>query len=168
MEFEKLVTEMEPVIEKLLSKCRIYKNRDEYKQIAFIALWQAWETYDSNKYDLKAYVYNQMWYDVIDALRKNAKKESRFIATTDEKMTFYVEQKQQAISENSLFEKVAGQLKEEEKKLLHDVFIKDKSNEQLAKEYGISVEGIRKRKHRLRQKLMHTFQGKVAELKCHD
>ena len=153
LQFEQLVHEMEPIIERLLSKCRIYKNRDEYKQVALVALWKAYTSYDCTKYHFKAYLYNQMRYDIIDALRQNVKKEQRYLPTTDEKLTFYVEGTQQIIENYPRIEKVIEQLNEEEKQLLKLAFIEQRSNEELAGAYKISVEGIKKRKYRLRMKL---------------
>ena len=153
IQFEQLVHEMEPIIEKLLSKCRIYKNRDEYKQVALIALWKAYVSYDSTKYHFKAYLYNQMRYDIIDALRQNVKKEKRYMPTTDEKITFYIEGRQQIIASYPMVEKVIEQLNEEEKQLLYLVYNEQRTNEELARYYEISVEAIKKRKYRLRMKL---------------
>ena len=153
IQFEQLVHEMEPIIEKLLSKCRIYKNRDEYKQVALIALWKAYVSYDSTKYHFKAYLYNQMRYDIIDALRQNGKKEERYMPTTDEKITFYIEGRQQIIASYPMVEKVIEQLNEEEKQRLYLVYNEQRTNEELARYYEISVEAIKKRKYRLRMKL---------------
>ena len=153
LQFEQLLHEMEPTIEKLLNKCGIYKNRDEYKQVARIALWKAFTNYDHTKYHFHAYLYNQMRYDMIDALRQNVKKEQRFISTTDEKSTFYVEDTQQIVVSYPKLEWLIDQLNEEEKRLLHLMFNEQRSNEELSVYYGISHESIRKRKYRLRRKL---------------
>ena len=153
MEFEQLVSEMEPMIAKLLSKCRIYKNQDEYRQIALIALWKAYSSYDESKYRFKAYLYNQMRYDVIDSLRYHAKREALFIPTSDEKIAFYLENNQEILTLNPVLEMVFKQMTDEEKQLLHAIFVERQTNEELAEQFGISVEAARKRKYRLKNKL---------------
>ena len=153
MEFEQLVSEMEPMIAKLLSKCRIYKNEDEYRQIALIALWKAYSSYDESKYKFEGYLYNQMRYDVIDALRNYAKREAVFIPTLDEKITFYLENSQEMLTSNAVLEKVFEQMTDEEKQLLHAIFFERQTNEELAQQFGISVEAAKKRKGRLKNKL---------------
>lgn len=45
------------------------------------------------------------------------------------------------------------QISDEEKQLLHAIFEEQKTNEEIAKELGISIEALRKRKYRLRKKL---------------
>ena len=153
MEFEQLVSEMEPMIAKLLSKCRIYKNKDEYRQIALIALWKAYSNYDESKYSYKAYLYNQIRYDVIDALRYYAKREAVFIPTSDEKISFYLENGQEILTSTPVLEKMFKQMTDEEKQLLHAVFVEQQTNEELAEQFGISVEAAKKRKYRLKNKL---------------
>ncbi|MGM9950025.1 MAG: RNA polymerase sigma factor [Lysinibacillus sp.] len=153
MEFEQLASEMEPMIAKLLNKCRIYKNRDEYRQIALIALWKAYSSYDESKYSFKAYLYNQMRYDVIDALRYHAKREAVFIPTSDEKMAFYLENGKEILTSSSFLEKMFEQMTDEEKQLLHAVFVEQQTNEELAERFGISVEAAKKRKYRMKNKL---------------
>ena len=94
-----------------------------------------------------------MRYDIIDALRQNGKKEERYMPTTDEKITFYIEGRQQIIASYPMVEKVIEQLNEEEKQLLYLVYNEQRTNEELARYYEISVEAIKKRKYRLRMKL---------------
>lgn len=153
MDFEHLVVEMEPIIEKILSNCRIYKNRDEYRQIALIALWKAYLRYDKSKYNFKAYLYNQIRYDVIDALRYYAKREAVILPTSDEKLSLYLENTQETTSSNLLLEKMFKFITDEEKRLLCAIFEEQKTNGEIAEEFGISVEAIRKRKYRLLAKL---------------
>lgn len=153
MEFEELVVEMKPMIEKILHKCGIYKNQDEYRQIALIALWKAYSSYDKSKYNFKAYLYNQMRYDVIDALRYYAKREEMFIPTADETLHFHLESMKEFPASNTILENMFKDLTQEEKQLLHAIFVDQKTNNEIAKEIGISIEAIRKRKYRLRSKL---------------
>jgi RNA polymerase sigma factor (sigma-70 family) len=153
MEFEQLVIEMNPMIEKILNNCGIYKNRDEYRQIALISLWKAYSSYDKSKYKFKAYLYNQMRYDVIDALRYYAKREAVFIPTEDETLSFYLENAREILASSEILEKMFKHITEEEKQLLHAIFEEQKTSEEMAKELGISVEAVRKRKYRLRSKL---------------
>ena len=153
MDFEHLVVEMEPIIEKILSNCRIYKNRDEYRQIALIALCKAYLRYDKSKYNFKAYLYNQIRYDVIDALRYYAKREAVILPTSDEKLSLYLENTQETTSSNLLLEKMFKFITDEEKRLLCAIFEEQKTNGEIAEEFGISVEAIRKRKYRLLAKL---------------
>lgn len=153
MEFEQLVMEMNPMIEKVLNNCKIYKNRDEYRQIALIALWKAYSSYDKSKYKFKAYLYNQIRYDVIDALRYYAKREALFVPTTDEILSIHLENTRESLTSSVILENMFKHISDEEKQLLHAIFEEQKTNEEIAKELSISIEALRKRKYRLRKKL---------------
>lgn len=46
---EKLISESETIIKKVIYKLKIYRDFDEYMQIGRIALWRALQKYDATK-----------------------------------------------------------------------------------------------------------------------
>ena len=141
----------------LLNQLRIYDNREEYAQIAFIGLWKATESYVQGKYDFHAYCYNHMRFAVIDALRKEIKQSARFVAVEDQALTFIVDQQERPIATSDLFEALLKRVSKEEGQLLRMIFIEQYTNEEIAATYQLSIEAARKRKYRLMQKLKKLF-----------
>ncbi|MDL0420644.1 sigma-70 family RNA polymerase sigma factor [Caldibacillus thermoamylovorans] len=74
-EFEKLVASMQPIIRSILRGLHIYKNHEEYYQIALISLWRAYQSYDPNKASLTTYAYHYIRGSILTELRKQIQKD---------------------------------------------------------------------------------------------
>ncbi|WP_332651256.1 sigma-70 family RNA polymerase sigma factor [Lysinibacillus sp. 54212] len=154
--FEEVYIKMEPIIRKLIFKCRVYKNFDEFKQVAIIALWRAWQSFDHSKCEFEPYAYWQMRYAILDELKKRNRDSTRLVSTEDEKLNFYIEQaeeKHSVLNMDERIEVLLNHCSQHERGLLYALFIEQKTNKEIALELGLSVEAIKKRRQRLINKL---------------
>lgn len=154
--FEQVYIKMEPTIHKVIFKSNVYKNFEEFKQIAAIALWEAWKTYDSSKCEFEPYAYLRMRYAILDELKKRQAYSKRLIATDEDKLHFYLEQATEYnlfIHTDERIELVMNGCSQQERELLSSLFIEQKKSSEIAIELGVSVEVIKKRKQRLIKKL---------------
>ncbi|KGA98642.1 hypothetical protein AJ85_10580 [Alkalihalobacillus alcalophilus ATCC 27647 = CGMCC 1.3604] len=76
--FQSVLEDFQPLIKGQIKKLLIYKNFDEYYQIAQISLWKAYEHYDPTKGHFAAYALQRVRGDLIDQLRKEHKYEERY------------------------------------------------------------------------------------------
>lgn len=154
--FEEIYIKMEPIIRKVIFKCKVYKNFEEFRQVATIALWNACQTFDSSKCEFEPYVYLQMRYAILDELKKSQAYNTRLISTEDEKLNFYIEQAQQQHIESYVDERLEplmNRCSQQEKQLLYALFIEQRTNNEIALELGLNTEVIKKRRQRLLIKL---------------
>lgn len=56
--FEQLAVQYTPMIHKIIRSLNIYKNKDEFYQLALIGLWEASKRFDSGKGDFTTYAYS--------------------------------------------------------------------------------------------------------------
>lgn len=56
--FDQLAVQYTPMIHKIIRSLNIYKNKDEFYQLALIGLWEASERFDSSKGDFTTYAYS--------------------------------------------------------------------------------------------------------------
>lgn len=49
MEFEKIVSNYKPMIKKQLQSLNLYKDYEDYYQVALIALWEAYQKFDPER-----------------------------------------------------------------------------------------------------------------------
>jgi len=56
--FDQLAVQYTPMIHKIIRSLNIYKNKDEFYQLALIGLWEASERFDSSKGEFTTYAYS--------------------------------------------------------------------------------------------------------------
>jgi RNA polymerase sigma factor (sigma-70 family) len=56
--FDQLALQYTPMMYKIIRSLNIYKNKDEFYQLALIGLWEASERFDSSKGDFTNYAYS--------------------------------------------------------------------------------------------------------------
>lgn len=73
--FEELVVQYKPMIYHMIHSLNIYKNEDEFFQIALIALWEAQARFDSEKGKFSTFAYSYMKGRMMTELTKQTKVE---------------------------------------------------------------------------------------------
>lgn len=58
--FEQLAVQYTPMIHKIIRSLNIYKNKDEFYQLALIGLWEATKKFDTSKGDFTNYAYSMI------------------------------------------------------------------------------------------------------------
>ncbi|MCM3243817.1 sigma-70 family RNA polymerase sigma factor [Cytobacillus firmus] len=68
--FEQVAAQYEPMIHQIIRSLSIYKNQEEYFQIALIRLWEAWNLFDHTQGKFLTFAYTIVKQKLIDELRK--------------------------------------------------------------------------------------------------
>ena len=149
---EKLISESETLIKKVIYKLKIYRDFDEYMQIGRIALWQALQKYDATKGDFAMFAYMTVKYAVIRALSK-ANHITEHELAVEEDVIIINSQQQYFITTGLEWPEWFEELNKEEQFLLIAMFEKELSLKEIADKYKLSYETIKKRRQRLLSKL---------------
>lgn len=70
--FEEVAEDFTPLVMGMIQRLKIYKNREEYVQIGFIALWKAYKNFDPEKGSFSSYAYSYVRGDMLAQLKKDA------------------------------------------------------------------------------------------------
>ncbi|MFC7685303.1 sigma-70 family RNA polymerase sigma factor [Ureibacillus sp. GCM10028918] len=154
--FEQVLDQYEPMISSVLRKARIYKNRDHFRQVAIIALWQAWQHYDPTKGSFTPYAHRMMLTSLYTAMRKDNQYSESQIPYEKDKLTTvaqYADLKNMPSSAFATLETVAEYLTEDEFELLKDLYYHQYKYEELSHKYIASVAALKKRRDRILKKL---------------
>ncbi|MEK5184766.1 sigma-70 family RNA polymerase sigma factor [Solibacillus sp. FSL R5-0691] len=149
---EKLISESETIIKKVIYKLKIYRDFDEYMQIGRIALWQALQKYDATKGDFAMFAYMTVKYAVIRALSK-ANHITEHELAVEEDVILVNSQQQYLITTGLEWPEWFEELNKDEQFLLIALFEKELSLKEIADTYKLNYETIKKRRQRLLSKL---------------
>lgn len=144
------------MISATLRKLNIYREHEQFRQAARVALWQAWQRYDEKKGHFAPFASRSIRGAMLDLLKQENRFEEYIIQTEDELLNEYVETE----VEHTLFDEwsektfhVLEQLTEKEKQLIHWIFVEGFTQKECAEKAEISTAGIKKRRERLLIKL---------------
>ncbi|MGE7940531.1 sigma-70 family RNA polymerase sigma factor [Lysinibacillus xylanilyticus] len=150
--FEEVLEFVQPMITSILVKCRIYKDFEYYRHIASIAVWEAWRKADPSKGQFSAYIYTC----VKGGILKELSKESLFLKNytpMDHETINYVRDYEISKGNPVHIECIMSCLKKEERKILLLFYVEGYSYLEIAKELGLSVDAVKKRRTRIMIKL---------------
>lgn len=152
LDYEQVLEQYRPMISAIIRDFNIYKDFEDYEQIAMLALWKATQIYDEERGAFSSIAYTLMKRAVGDALRKNiqAAKQTPVESDTLQHLT------ESSTDENETLEwliLIFEKLSPEERKLAHMYWIEEIPNDELAELFQISYDGVTKRKYRLLTKL---------------
>lgn len=88
--FDQLALQYTPMIFKIIRSLNIYKNKDEFYQLALIGLWEASERFDSTKGDFTSYSYSLIKGKIQNEMTK-ANKEAASTTTAKEEYWVSIE-----------------------------------------------------------------------------
>lgn len=75
--FEQVASSFHPLIVSMIKRFHIYKDFDEYYQVALIGLWRAHQKFDESKGSFSAYAYTTVRGTILSYLKGNALREER-------------------------------------------------------------------------------------------
>ncbi|MGE7688149.1 sigma-70 family RNA polymerase sigma factor [Lysinibacillus sp. NPDC097214] len=150
--FDEVLELVQPMITSILLKCQIYKDFEYYRHIASIAVWNAWRKVDQTKGLFSAYIYTTVKGEILKELSKEKSFENMNTPMDHETINYI---RDHAISERNpvLIECIMSHLKFEERKILLLFYVEGYSYLEIAKELGLSVEAVKKRRTRIMIKL---------------
>lgn len=152
-DFSATVIQYEPMIHQIIRRLSIYKNQDEFYQIGLIALWEAYEKFDSKQGEFLNYAYMTVKGRLINELKRHHKREQQSMSLEsfeqiDRGMLDCYERLQQ---EN--LEAYTEHLTENQKRWLLLTFIEQKSLAEIASTYDVSVAAVKSWRKSALQKL---------------
>lgn len=152
LDYERILEQYRPMISAIIRDFNIYKDFEDYEQIAMFALWEATKIYNEERGSFSSIAYTLMKRAVGDALYKNirAAKQTPVESDTLQYLTESTTDENETLEWLSIiFEKLSP----EERKLAHMYWIEEIPNDELAERFQISYDGVTKRKYRLLTKL---------------
>lgn len=153
--FEEVLELVQPMITAILLTCRVYKNYDDYRHIASIAVWEAWQKADPTKGMLSSYIYTTVRGRVLKELTSEQRYENNYTLMEDETLNVLVTRgAAMGVGDRSeLVEKLFEVLSKEELELLQLHYVDGYSYLAIAQQFSISVEAVKKRRTRLMTKI---------------
>lgn len=160
-EYEELANQYAPMITALIRKMHIYRDYESFRQVGKIALWQASIRYDESKGSFTAFAYRTIHGAMLDHLKKETKYIERNLVQQNHEFDDVVV----CTEEDELPEWIdALYLKNEEKRLLEELFVKGNSLTRLAASEGLSLSGMKKRRERILKKLKENISQDLITL----
>ena len=153
--FEEVLELVQPMITAILLKCNVYKNYDYYRQVATIAVWEAWQKADPTKGMFSSYIYTTVRGRIMNELSSEQRYQSNYTLMEDETLNVLLTRGVSIVVEDcsELLEKLFESLSEEEVELLQLLYVDGYSYIEIAHQFSISVEAIKKRRMRLMTKI---------------
>ncbi|MFY0742350.1 sigma-70 family RNA polymerase sigma factor [Solibacillus silvestris] len=152
LDVEQLIFENETLIKKVIFNLKIYRDIDEYMQVGRIALWQASQKFDETKGDFGMFAYMSVKYAIIRALSK-ANHVSEHELAVEEDVMIINSQQHHFITSNMEWHEWFEELNKDEQFLLIALYEKELSVKEIADNYRLNYETIKKRRQRLLSKL---------------
>lgn len=156
--FEDILQQYEPMISASIRNLHIYRDHDSFIQAGRVALWQAWNRFDATKGNFTAFAYRSIRGAMLDEMKKESKFDERFTHVDDSSLAYLLENQNHCHA--GMADKIADILdilSPAERELIQSLFIEGLTLMECAKNIGISVEGIKKRRHRILFKLRSAF-----------
>lgn len=150
-EFEHVLAQYEPMISHSIRKLNIYRDHEQYRQVGRIALWRAWERFDTKKGDFTPFAYRSIRGAMLDELKREARHEERFMPAINEVIIDSLGAEE--TREYTWLLEVLEQLDPHEKAYIQWTFVEKCSLAECAGRAGISVAGVKKRRERMMKKL---------------
>lgn len=150
--FDEVLELVQPMITSILLKCHIYKDFEYYRHIASIAVWNAWRKADQTKGLFSAYIYTTVKGEILKELSKEKSFEN-MNTLMDHETINYIRDHNISDRNPALLEWCMSHLKLEERKIVLLFYVEGYSYLEIAKELGVSVEAVKKRRTRIMIKL---------------
>jgi RNA polymerase sigma factor (sigma-70 family) len=141
--FEEAIVQYTPMIHHLIKKLHIYKDFDDYIQLGFIALWEAYEKFDAEKGAFSAYAYMTMKGHLLMALKKQMKHAEHHTSLNEEWVEVPETGQHHIPLEKEILYLYYKSLKENEKIYIHEHIINDRPLQEIADEYNVKLDAVK-------------------------
>lgn len=152
--FDEVLELVQPMITSIIVKCHIYKDFEYYRHIASIAVWEAWCKADQTKGQFSAYIYTTVKGKILKELSKEKSFENNNTPMDNDTIN-YIREHEMRERTPVLTACMLSYLKVEERKILLLFYVEGYSYLEIAKELGLSVDAVKKRRTRIMNKLRH-------------
>ncbi|GED20865.1 sigma-70 family RNA polymerase sigma factor [Kurthia gibsonii] len=148
MTFEAMLEKLEPMISAHMRKLHIYKEHEQFRQSARVAIWRAWQRFDAEKGDFEPYAFQTIRGALLDELKMSARYEERFVPTEDDALYEQI-QGEGCQRTRDFVEFLAPHTTPEECMILHAYYIEGYDHTEIAAMLGMSRAALQKKKSRL-------------------
>ncbi|MEK5232824.1 sigma-70 family RNA polymerase sigma factor [Lysinibacillus sp. FSL K6-0232] len=157
--FDEILEAVQPMITAIFSQLRIYKDFDNYRHIAAIAVWQAWQKADPSKGQFSAYIYTTVKGELLKELAKEKRYTEKITTVDYETLNYIYDALEEGNNQKNVMmvESILSQLQQVERSIILLYYIKGYSHQEIAKELGLSVAAVTKRRARIIKKLQKQF-----------
>ena len=157
--FEEVLTQYEPMISASMRKLNIYRDHDSFRQAGRVALWQAWTRYEEGRGHFAPFASISIRGAMLDLLKKEVRFEENVMQTEEDVLEFLNDIESPVGDEWSDRLSLAfNVLNAAEREFIHWYFVEGLSQAECAEKAGVSVAGIKKRRHRMLVKLREVLQ----------
>jgi RNA polymerase sigma factor (sigma-70 family) len=141
--FEEAIVQYTPMIHHLIKKLRIYKDFDDYIQLGFIALWEAYEKFDAEKGAFSAYAYSTMKGHLLMALKKQMKHAEHHTSLNEESLEVLETKQHNTLLEKEILYLYYKGLNKNEKIYIHEHIINDRPLKEIADKYNVKLDAVK-------------------------
>ncbi|MFC3884681.1 sigma-70 family RNA polymerase sigma factor [Bacillus songklensis] len=141
--FEEALVQYTPMVHHLLKKLRIYKDFEDYIQLAFIALWEAYEKFDPEKGAFSAYAYMTMKGHLLMALKKQIKYAEHNKPLNEAVLGIIEAERNNVPLEQEILYLYYRGLTEGEKTYIHEHIINDRPLHDIAAEHQVKLDAVK-------------------------
>ena len=148
MKFEEMLEKLEPMISAHMRKIGIYKEHEQYRQAARVAIWKAWERFDPAIGDFEPYASQTIRGALLDELKVSYKYDEHFVPTESTEIHEFLHE----VKPNRtplIIETLEPFLTQEELAIIMAYYIDGYSHEEIARAFGMNAAALQKRKSRI-------------------
>lgn len=158
-DFEKVVEEMHPMILSIIKRLNIYKNHEEFYQIALIALWEAYRSYNPTKAKFSTFAYHYIQGYLKTELQRQTRKDDNEHQPDDVGWNQIANQlKEESEHDEWFLQDLIKQLKPKQQQFIDLHFMKGMKLTEIAEILGVSYPTVKYWRKQalavLREKLM--------------
>ncbi len=154
--FEELIKQYEPLVKSTLRRLGLQNDFDEAKQIGWIALWEAWKTFDPQKGAFPAYAKTM----VHGRLKSYARKRYQ----TNQKIVLCSVLPEEPVAVKETFSTLDidwAPLTLRERQWMNETYNNHRTTKEIARAYEVSEHTVRSWKKSVIQKLRKGFRKEV-------
>lgn len=146
------MSEFTPMIHHMIKKLSIYKDKDEFKQIGLISIWETRESYNQEKGEFSNYLYRHMRGRFLDELKRRSRMSDRSTYPNEEFWEFIVSPDLYK-DEEDYFKGLCFGLTVCETKWVIDTFIHQLTVKEIAEKEQVSLSAVKWWKKGAKEKL---------------
>lgn len=108
--FDEIAASYHPLIVSMIQKHHIYKDTEEYYQLALINLWKAYQKFDESKGSFSAYAYSTVRGTILMQLKASVKRDERESLTEDTLLVTHPDESTPVVLESAIIDEILAPL----------------------------------------------------------
>jgi DNA-directed RNA polymerase len=141
--FDEALVQYTPMVHHLLKRLRIYKDFDDYIQLGFIALWEAYEKFDPEKGAFSAYAYMTMRGHLLTALKKQINYEEHHQPLNEQFLDVIEADMLKVPLEQEILSLYCRDLNKGEQTYIREHILNDRPLQDIADQHEVKLEAVK-------------------------